>query len=216
MMDTRRRPSTSFLMMKLQHIDDEFQGGDVSLVVMDETMLQPTMEALINKDMWNADTGATSHITNSKVGGKNHRNTAVKTRGFVGESINPDLEMDIPVKYMCNNGDEIEAELKDVQVNQTFNFNLFSVTRMQQRGYLLKGDAKSTSLEKGKHKFVLDSVIRTWGGALYCARFHRNENPPPQEYNVASVVSNADASAGTKKYLQDQRQTCSQIYWALK
>jgi hypothetical protein len=95
----------------LQHSDvDEIQGGDVSLVVMSETTLQPTMEALVDKNMWIADTGATSHVTNSKVGGKNHCNPTVKTRGFVGESINPDLEMDIPVTYMCENGDEIEAE----------------------------------------------------------------------------------------------------------
>ena len=80
-----------------------------------------------------------------------------------------------------------------------FNFNLFSVSRMLQRGYKLKGDAKSMSLEKGNHKFVFVSVICTRGGALYCARFQRNENPPPQEYDVASVVSNADASANAKK-----------------
>ncbi len=184
----------------LQHSDeDEIQGGDVSLVVMSETTLQPTMEALVDKNMWIADTGATSHVTNSKVGGKNHCNLTVKTREFVGESINPDLEMDIPVTYMCENGDEIEAELQDVQVNKMFNFNLFSVTRMLQRGYKLKGDAKSMSLEKGNHKFVFVSVICTRGGALYCARFQRNENPPPQEYDVASVVSNADTSAVTKK-----------------
>jgi hypothetical protein len=74
---------------------------------MGKTTLQPTMEALVDKDMWIADTGATSHVTNSKVGGKIHRKTTVKMRGFVGESINPDLEMDIPVRYTCGNGEEI-------------------------------------------------------------------------------------------------------------
>jgi hypothetical protein len=29
---------------------------------------------------------------------------------------------------MCDNGKEIEAELKDVQVNKKFSFNLFSIT----------------------------------------------------------------------------------------
>jgi hypothetical protein len=149
--------------------------------------------------MWIADTGATSHVKKSKVGGKNHRNLTVKMRGFVGESINPNLEMDISVTYMCENGDEIEAELQDVQVNKMFNFNLFSVTRMLQRGYKLYGDAKAISLEKGNHKFVFDSVICTRGGALYCARFQRNKNPPPQEYHVSSVVSNAETSANAKK-----------------
>jgi hypothetical protein len=148
--------------------EDKFQGGYVSLVVMDKTTLQPTMEALVDKDMWIADTGATSHVTNSKVRGKNHRKTTVKTRGFDRESINPDLEMDIPVTYTCGNGKEIEAELKDVQVNEKFNFNLFCVTRMLQKGYTLKGDVKSITLEKGNHSFVFDSVIWDTGRAVLC------------------------------------------------
>ncbi len=49
----------------------------------------------------------------------------VKTREFVGESINPDLS---------DNGKEIEAESKDVQVNKKFIFNLFNVTPMLQKG----------------------------------------------------------------------------------
>ncbi len=178
--------------------EDKFQGGNVSLVIMNETTLQPTMDALVDKDMWIADTGATSHVTNSKVGGKNHRKTTVKTRGFVGVSINPDLEMDIPVTYTCGKGKEIEAELKDVQVNERFNFNLFSVTRMLQKGYTLKGDAKSITLEKGNHTFVFDSVIRTQGGALYCARFCRNKYSPPHDCDMASVVSDTSEETTTK------------------
>jgi hypothetical protein len=156
------------------------------------------MEALVDKDMWIMDTGATSHVTNSKVKGKNQCKTTVKTRGFVVESINPDLEMDILVTYTCGNGKEIKAELKDMQVNEMFIFNLFSVTRMLQKRCTLKGDAKSITLEKGNHAFVFDSVIRTRGGALYCARYYRNENPPLQDCNVASVVSDTSEETTTK------------------
>jgi hypothetical protein len=66
------------------------------------------METLVDKDMWIVDTRATSYITNSKIGVENHRNTTVKTRGFVWESINPDLEMDIPVTYMCEDDKELK------------------------------------------------------------------------------------------------------------
>jgi hypothetical protein len=124
--------------------------------------------------------------------------------------------MDILVTYMCENGDEIEAELQDIHVNKMFNFNLSSVTRMLQRGYKLKGDAKSMSLEKGNHKFVFDSVICTRGGALYCARFQKIKNLPPQEYDVASVVSNADASANTKKIFKINVKHAHQVSWVLK
>jgi hypothetical protein len=179
--------------------EDKSQGCNISFDIMDQTMLQPTMEALVYKDMWIVDTGATSHVTNSKVRGKNHCKTTVKARGFVGESINLDHEVDIPVMYTCGNGKEIEAELKkDVQVNEKFNFNLFSVTRMLQKGYMLKGDAKSITLEKGNHIIVFDSVIWTWGGALYCARFCRNKNSPSQDCNVASVASDTSEETTTK------------------
>ncbi len=138
--------------------------------------------------MWIVDTGATSHITYNRTGGVNLPNMTVKTRGFAGQSINPDLEMNIPVMYICDKSKEIEAELKDVQVNEKFNFNLFSITQMHQKGYILKGDANLIRLCKGNHEFKFDSVIQTHRGALYCARFCRHSTPPPQEYNVASVV----------------------------
>ena len=42
--------------------------------------------------------------------------------------------MDVLVTYICDDDKEIETELKDVQVNEKFNFNLFSVTQMLQKG----------------------------------------------------------------------------------
>jgi hypothetical protein len=113
------------------------------------------METLVDKDMWIADTGVTSHISYSRIGGMTHCHTTAKMRQFVGGSINPGLEMDIPVTYMCDNGKEIEAELKDDQVNKKFNFSLFSVAQMLQKGYILKGDAKLIRLCKGNNKFKL-------------------------------------------------------------
>jgi hypothetical protein len=74
--------------------------------------------------------------------------------------------MDIPVNYIGKDGLEINAELKDVQVNKNFNFNLFSVTKMLKKGYLLSGNMKCMKLKKGAHKFTFDSVIRMRGGAL--------------------------------------------------
>ncbi len=64
--------------------DDESQVGAISLVVSDKTMIYPTMETLVDKDIWIADTGATSHVTYSRIGGVNHHNMMVKTREFVG------------------------------------------------------------------------------------------------------------------------------------
>jgi hypothetical protein len=134
-----------------------------------------THQALESENVWILDTGATSHITKHKIGGFDHCGMTVKTRGFVGESINPELEMDILVKYIRKNGLEIKAELKEVQVNENFNFNLFSVTKMLQKGYLLSANEKCIKLKKGAHVFTFESVIRTRGETLYCAIFKRQE-----------------------------------------
>jgi hypothetical protein len=120
------------------------ENGDVQL----------TLQTLESENVWIADTRVTSHVTKHKIGGINHRGTTVKTRGFVGESINPELEMDIPVKYIGKDGLEVKAELKDMQVNKNFNFNLFSVTKMLKKGYLLSGNEKCMKLKKVAHKFT--------------------------------------------------------------
>jgi hypothetical protein len=135
--------------------EDKSQGGNVSFVIMDETTLQPTMEALVDKDMWIADMGAMSHVTNSKVGGKTHCKTTVETRGFVGESLNPDLEMDIPVTYTCGNGKEIEAELKDVQVNEKFNFQPFQCYKNVAKGIYAKGGCKINHIGERQSRFCV-------------------------------------------------------------
>ncbi len=61
--------------------DDESKGGVFSLVVCDKT-IHPTMETLVDKDMWIVSTRATSHVTYSRIRVVNHCNTMVKTRRF--------------------------------------------------------------------------------------------------------------------------------------
>jgi hypothetical protein len=85
--------------------------------------VQLTLQALEYENVWITDTRATSHVTKHKIGGINNRGMTVKTREFIGELIYPEMEMDILVKYIGKDGLEINAELKDVQVNKTFNFN---------------------------------------------------------------------------------------------
>jgi hypothetical protein len=55
-------------------------------------------------------------------------------------------------------------------------------------------------LRKRNQKFKFDSVIWTQEGALYCARFCRHSFPPPQEYDVASVVlaTSGNTSSGVE------------------
>ncbi len=73
-----------------------------------------------------------------------HRQTSVRTRGFAGETIKPDCEMDIPVTYTDKNGTEkFNVILGDVQTNEKLHYNLFSVGRMLLKGYKLEGNKHS-------------------------------------------------------------------------
>jgi hypothetical protein len=102
---------------------------------------------LESQDIWFADTDATSHVTKHTEGGRKHRQTNVRIHGFSGETIQPG-EMDIPVTYVDVNGTEkFNIVLGDVQTNEKFNYNLFSVTKMLLKGYKLKGDKHSIHVE---------------------------------------------------------------------
>ncbi len=142
-------------------------------VIADSTL--PTgFHILESQDIWIANTGATSHVTKHARGGKKHHQKSVKTRGFAGETIEPACEMDIPVTYCDKGGTEkFDVVLGDVQTNEKFNFNLFSVTKMLLKGYKLKGIRYSLTLWNQTQKINFDFVIHTQNGALYCAKIIR-------------------------------------------
>jgi hypothetical protein len=130
------------------------------------TML-PTTLMLESEALWIVDTGATSHVTKYATGGINRCDTAIKMKGCMTNSTTASFEMDVPVTYCDKDRSKIRsAELKDVQVNNRFNFNLFSVTRILDKGFKLKGDKKSISIFTGACSFKFDTVIHTKQGAL--------------------------------------------------
>ena len=121
-------------------------------------------------------------------------------RGFnTSESAKGSVEMDIPVVYCDKDGNEVRsAELKDVQMNEGFNFNLFSVNKMLMKGYTLKGDNKSLTISKGEVSFVFDTMIHTKRGVLFCAIMKRKLAGNEDETANASV----DAGKEIKKILR--------------
>jgi hypothetical protein len=53
-------------------------------------------------------------------------------------------------------------------------YNLFSVTKMQLKGYKLKGNKHSITLWNQTQSIAFDLVIRTKNRAFFCAKFTRN------------------------------------------
>jgi hypothetical protein len=84
---------------------------------------------LESEDLWIADTGATSHVTKHATGRIKERESAVQMKGCM-EIMTANFKMDIPVMYCNKDGNKIRsAESKDMQVNNWFDFNLFSMTK---------------------------------------------------------------------------------------
>ena len=147
-------------------------GFDVSLASVAGEL--NSRDLLESEDIWIADTGATTHVTKHARGGKNHRKTDVTTRGARGEAAEASYEMDIPVYHCSASGKEcFPVQLMDVQVNEHFNFNLFSVTRVMKEGWELGGNEKELTLKKGNWVLKFDTVMHTRHGALFCGIFKR-------------------------------------------
>jgi hypothetical protein len=82
--------------------------------------------------------------------------------------------MDILVNYSDKNGTEkFNVVLGDVQTNENFHYNLFSVTKMLLKWYKLEGDKHSIMLCNKTRSIVIDIIVCLQNRALYCARFTR-------------------------------------------
>ncbi len=53
------------------------------------------------------------------------------------------------------------------------NFNLFSLTRLQKKGWTLSGNANYIKLQKGGDSLLFNIVVNTPKGALYVGKFCR-------------------------------------------
>ena len=148
-------------------------------------------------DLWIANSGATVHMTPYDQGFKNIRGT--KEDGGVtmanGE-VKPMLKIgDILGTVVNKEGVSVmTAIIIEVSHLPNGKFNLFSTTTMQQKGWLLGGNANITWLEKGNITLVFNIKIQTKKGTLFAMR-HVREN---QQYNwIEKVEDMRIAATGT-------------------
>ncbi len=70
--------------------------------------------------------------------------------------------MDISVTYSDKNRTEkFNVVLGDIQTNEKFHYNLFSVTKMLLKGYKLEGDKHSLTLCNRTRSIVFDIIVCT-------------------------------------------------------
>ncbi len=92
--------------------------------------------------MWIADPGASNHMKFSDKGCRNKRNASGLAHGIVDSSVLPKCKLDIPCVHFDKDGAQVgEVIITDVSHLPEGNFNLFSVTRFQKKGWTLTGNA---------------------------------------------------------------------------
>ncbi len=110
----------------------------------------------------------------SDKGCRNKRNATGLTHGIVNASVLPKCELDIP----CVHFDKDRAQVSKVIITDVShlpegNFNLFSVTRLQKKGWTLIGNADYIKLQKGRKSLLFNIIINTPKGVLYVGKFSR-------------------------------------------
>jgi hypothetical protein len=132
------------------------------------------MDMLKRSDIWIADSGTSNHVTFSDKGCRNKKIATGLTHGIVCNSELPKCELDIPCVHFDKDGAQVrEVIITDVSHLPEGNVNLFSVTRLQKKGWTLTGNADYIKLQKGKKSLLFSIVINTPKGALYVGKFSR-------------------------------------------
>jgi hypothetical protein len=109
--------------------------------------------------------------------------------------------MDIPFTYSDKNRTEkFNAVLGDIQTNEKFHYNLFSVTKMLLKGYKLEGDKHSLTLCNKTRLIMFDIIVCTQNRALYCARFTRKLGK--SETANPAIQGEEDSSKVARKILK--------------
>ena len=128
---------------------------------------------LNDRDIWIADTGASVHMTAYPEGVKNLRKEKVHI-SMGNQSVHTIEEVGDIDGILCDRlGQRIgRAKILDVAVSKD-GFNLFSLTKMQQSGWILGGDKSSIWLKKDGKEFIFDIPVYTQKGMVFAVCLKR-------------------------------------------
>jgi hypothetical protein len=105
---------------------------------------------------------------------RNKRIATGLTHGILGKSVLPKCELDIPCIHYDKYGTQVgEVIITDVSHLPESIFNLFSLTRLQKKGWTLSDYADYIKLQKGGNSLLFNIVVNTPKGALYVVKFSR-------------------------------------------
>jgi hypothetical protein len=134
-------------------------------------------DMLLQPSIWIGDTGATVHMTPHSEGMIRLKNTKGGITVGNGEVLVAKKTGDIPSEICDKYGNVVTTGIvTDVALTKGSPFNLFSLTKAMQQGWILGGDNTSRiTLTKGTNVLKFDIPIVTPKGVVYAMYMRRTE-----------------------------------------
>ena len=129
-------------------------------------------------NVWIADTGATTHSTAHLEGAISIREASTVTNimGVSGPPIQATHEVDIKATKEEPGIGLHTVVLTDVAYVPNGRYNLFSITKMMNKGWVVTGSiGNGIALQKGANRLTFQEKIQTPKGTLYAAIFNRTK-----------------------------------------
>ena len=136
--------------------------------------MSTSFEILYVSDIWICDTGASSHSTNNATGAKNVQDSGSPSLGLTDEAMKAVKTIDVPGQFVTKDGSlHIQAVLTEVNYGPKLNFNLLSLSRLLQNGWIItSGNETCIKIEdQSGNDIVFDIVIPTAYGTIFACRF---------------------------------------------
>ena len=139
------------------------KNDEVDLELSAAKMEMPTsFEIRYESDIWICDTGASSHSTNDATGAKNIQDSGSPCLGHTGEAMKAVKTIDVPGQFVTKDGSlGIRAVLTKVNYSPKLNFNLLSLSRLLQNGWIITfGNETCIKIEdQSGNGIVIDILI---------------------------------------------------------
>ena len=133
------------------------------------------IDVLYEKDVFIADSGASSHSTFTKEGASEEKQDQTATIGHSGEAVESTSTLTLKGQFVDKRGNRgISATLDDVKYNPTYNFNLLSLTKMMAKGWKVEGTEDMFIASKDGQVIKFDIKVHTATGTIYACRYVRN------------------------------------------
>ena len=144
------------------------------LMSMDKMEFKATAKLLEDPNVFIGDTGASSDTTASELGFRNRRAASMADRitDASGNDLSGKTVGDVSGSFCDKYGNEkCDVIIKEMVYSPSAEFNLFSLTKRLDQGWILGGNKNSIWISKGEKKIEFDIKIETPKGAIFAAYF---------------------------------------------